>query len=246
MMRLFLFGGSADWRVLPLNKFAAIAFFLIFSIRAQAQEPAQKSEGLAPLPLALPAPALKGTPQNLSTNTTAPPPTDKAPAPFYAPKGVKNIALGKPVTSSNPAPINGDLQQITDGKKQAFEENVVTLRRGLQWVQLDLQGEYNLYAIVLWHDFTTAIVYRDVIVQVSDDPQFEAGVHTLFNNDQSNHSGLGAGTDREYFENPLTGEGKLVDAKGIKARYLRCYSHGSTADALNTYIEIEAYGLPAS
>jgi hypothetical protein len=245
-MRKFLFRRAAVYWNWPWNLFAAITFILIFPIHAQVQEAAQKSSDLAPLPLVLPPPTLKGTPQNLPTNTSAPPFTDKSPAPFYAPKGVKNVALGKPVTGSNPTPIDGELQQITDGKKQAFNENVVTLRRGLQWVQIDLQGEYNLYAIVVWHDFTTAVVYRDVIVQVSDDPEFETGVHTLFNNDQSNRSGLGAGTDREYFENPLTGEGKLVDAKGIKARYLRCYSHGNTDNALNAYIEIEAYGLPAS
>ena len=163
-----------------------------------------------------------------------------------APKGVKNVALGKPVTSSNPEPINGTLSQITDGKKQAFNENVVTLRRGAQWVQIDLQAEYKLYAVVLWHDFTTPVVFRSVVVQVSDDPEFKTGVTTIFNDDQSNKDGLGVGTDREYFENPLTGEGKLIDAKGTKARYVRCYSHGSTDNALNTYIEIEAYGLPAN
>jgi hypothetical protein len=246
MMRKFLVCRTALLRILRLNVAAAITLFLILPIHARAQEAAQKLDGLAPLPLALPPPTLKGTPQDLPTNTTALPFTDKAPAPFYAPKGVRNVALGKPVTGSNPNPINGELQQITDGKKQAVNENVVTLRRGLQWVQIDLQGEHNLYAIVLWHDFTSAAVYRDVIVQVSDDPEFESGVHTLFNNDQSNRSGLGAGTDREYFENPLTGEGKLVDAKGIKARYVRCYSHGSTDNELNTYIEIEVYGLAAS
>jgi hypothetical protein len=116
----------------------------------------------------------------------------------------------------------------------------------LQWVQIDLQGEFNLYAIVLWHDFTTPVVYRDVIVQVSDDAAFKTGVRTLFNNDQKNSAGFGVGTDREYFENPLTGAGKLIDAKGVRARYVRCYSHGSTDNALNTYIEVEAYGLPAS
>jgi len=242
---MFLFRRSTAAPILPLSLSAAIALFSSFSMTAGlAQDAAQKSTDLAPLPLVLPPPTLKGTPQALPTNTSALLFTDKPPPPFYAPKGVTNIALGKLVTSSNPNPINGDLQQITDGKKQASNENMVTLRRGLQWVQIDLQGEYNLYAIVLWHDFSTAVVYRDVIVQVSDDPEFETGVHTLFNNDQSNRSGLGAGTDREYFENPLTGEGKLVDAKGIKARYVRCYSHGSTDSAWNTYIEIEAYGLP--
>lgn len=239
MMQKILMGRS----VIPRT---ASLFILVVALNARAQVAAQKSGDLAPLPLTLPPPALKGTPQNLPTNTTALAFTDKSPPPFLAPKGVTNAALGKPVTSSNPNPINGDLQQITDGKKQAFNENVVTLRRGSQWVQIDLQGEFNLYAIVLWHDFTTPVVFREVIVQVSDEPEFKTGVHTLFNNDQTGKSGLGVGTEREYFENPLTGEGKLIDAKGIKGRYIRCYSHGSTDNALNTYIEVEAYGLPAA
>lgn len=202
--------------------------------------------GLAPLPVVLPPPAMKGTPQEMPKNTTALPPSDKPPAPFLAPKGVSNVALGKPVTSNAPMLISGDLKQITDGKKQAFEENVVTLPRGMRWVQIDLQGEYKLYAVVLWHDFTTPIVCRDVVVQLSDDPDFKTGVETVFNNDQKNSGGLGVGTDREYFENSLTGAGKIIDCKGIKARYVRCYSKGSTDNALNTYIEAEAYGLPAS
>lgn len=201
---------------------------------------------LAPLPLVLPRPAMKGTPPNLPAHTTAEPLSSIPPPVFYAPKGVVNVALHKPVTASDTNLIGGDLAQITDGKKGAFEENVVTLRRGLQWVQIDLQGEFNLYAIVVWHDFSSPAVYRDVIVQVSDDPQFKNGVHTLFNNDQQNSAGFGIGTDREYFDNPLTGAGKLIDAKGVRARYIRCYSHGNSDNAFNTYIEVEAYGLPAS
>jgi hypothetical protein len=227
------------------RKLLVLVASLVLFTSVFAQDVAKKSDDLAPLPLVLPPPTLKGTPQELPTNTTAARFTDKVPPPFFAPKGVKNVALGKTVTSSNPDPISGDLQQITDGKKQAVTENVVTLRKGLQWVQIDLEADYNLYAIVVWHDFTSAIVFRDVIVQVSNDPEFSTDVHTLFNNDQANHSGLGAGIDREYFENPLTGEGKLIDAKGIKARYIRCYSHGNTDSAWNSYIEIEAYGLPA-
>jgi hypothetical protein len=204
------------------------------------------ADSLAPLPLVLPPPAVKGTPPNLPTNTTAEPLSSKARPMFFAPKGVVNVALGKPVSASDSNLITGELRQITDGKKGAFEENVVMMRKGLQWVQIDLQGEFNLYAIVLWHDFSSAAVYRDVIVQVSDDPEFKNGVHTLFNNDQKNSAGLGIGTDREYFDNPLTGAGKLIDAKGVRARYVRCYSRGSSDNALNTYIEVEAYGLPAS
>ena len=230
-----------------INTLLAMALVVTaMNLRAADGPPQQQSGALAPLPLQLPPPAQKGTPPNLATNTTAEPFTDKPRPPFLAPAGVKNVALGKPVSSSDSSPISGELKQITDGKKQSFEENVVTLRRRLQWVQIDLQGEFNLYAIVIWHEFTMPVVYRDVVVQVSDDPEFKQDVHTLFNNDQANKSGLGAGTDREYFENPLTADGKLVDAKGIKARYVRCYSNGNTENALNSYIEIEVFGLPAS
>jgi hypothetical protein len=52
----------------------------------------------------------------------------------------------------------------------------------------------------------------------------------------------GAGTDREYFE---TNQGKLIDAKGVKARYVRLYSRGSTDSALNEYTEVEIYARPA-
>ena len=202
------------------------------------------ADDLAPLPLVLPPPAMKGTPQALPTDTTALPLTSDPRPPFLAPKGVVNVALGKPVSASDTNLISGDLKQITDGKKEAFEENVVTLRKGLRWVQIDLQGEYKLYAILLWHDFTIPLVCRDVIVQLSDDPEFKTGVQTIFNNDQKNAAGFGIGADREYFENSLTGEGKLIDAKGITVRYIRCYSKGSTDSALNTYIEVEAFGLP--
>src|SRR5581483_4421481 len=206
---------------------------------------AQNSD-LAPLPLRLPPPALKGTPADLPTNTTAEPLNDKPRPVFYAAKGVVNVALHKPVTASTTALITGDLSLLTDGKKEAYEENVLTLRRGPQWVQVDLQGEYKIYAVALWHDFSAPNVVRGVVVQLSDDPEFKTGVTTIFNDDHMNKDNLGVGTDREYFENSLTGAGKLIDAKGAKARYLRCYSDGSTANALNTYIEVEAFGLPAS
>jgi hypothetical protein len=47
------------------------------------------------------------------------------------------------------------------------------------------------------------------------------------------------GTDREFFE---TFEGKLINATGVKARYVRTYSKGSSESALNEYTEVEVYG----
>ena len=87
-----------------------------------------------------------------------------------------------------------------------------------------------------------ARAYQDVIVQFADDPDFISNVRTVFNNDIDNSAGLGIGSDLHYTE---TYEGKLIDAKGAKAQYVRLYSAGSSSDDLNHYIEVEVYGKPA-
>lgn len=194
----------------------------------------------APLPLLLPKPAFKGTPADAPPDTTAVKPKGPRPA-FMAPKGCVNLALHKKVTSSDKAPITGSLDQITDGNKEAADSTTVELHRRTQWVQIDLEKESALYAIVIWHSHSTMAIYRDIVVQVSNDPDFVQGVTTLFNSDHDNSSGMGIGTDREYYE---SNEGKLVDAKGVKGRYVRCYSKGSLDSALNVYTEIEVWGLP--
>ena len=62
-----------------------------------------------------------------------------------------------------------------------------------------------------------------VFVQVASDPDFITGVATLFNNDDDNSAGLGVGRDMHFVE---TNEGKLVDAKGTRGRYVRLYKIG--------------------
>ena len=41
-----------------------------------------------------------------------------------------------------------------------------------------------------------------------------------------------------------TAEGKLIDAKGVEARYVRLISNGSDKTPANHYIEVEVYGKP--
>ena len=79
----------------------------------------------------------------------------------------------------------------------------------------------------------------DVVVQSADDKDFTKNIKTIFSNDHDNSSGLGVGDAKEYWE---TNEGKLIDAKGAKAQYLRFYTKGSTADDQNHYTEIEVFG----
>ena len=197
---------------------------------------------LAPLPLKLPNAAFKGTPENIEITPHMEKPTGKPRPTFMAPKGVQNVAAGKKVTASDKSPMTGGPELVTDGDKSATDTTVMVMRRGTQWSQIDLGADYAIYAVVIWHAHDSPKLYRDVVVQVADDPDFIDNVRTLYNNDYDNSSGLGIGNDKEYFEN---NEGRLVDAKGVKARYLRCYSRGSTESAFNEYTEIEVWGLPA-
>ncbi|MHC4125212.1 MAG: hypothetical protein ACYSRR_02000, partial [Planctomycetota bacterium] len=71
---------------------------------------------------------------------------------------------------------------------------------------------------------------------------FTTNGRPLFNNDIDNSSGLGIGSDMHYVE---TAEGKLIDAKGQRARYVRLYSQGNSNDDFNHYIEVEVFGKPA-
>ena len=111
---------------------------------------------------------------------------------------------------------------------------------GLQWVQLDLGAVHQLNAIKLWHYYSDGRSYRDVIIQLSNDPTFSSGVVTVFNNDKDGSAGLGVGTDSEYSESSL---GKMISLNSVNARYARFYSNGSNVTGWNHYVEIEVYGV---
>jgi hypothetical protein len=196
---------------------------------------------LEPIPLELPKPLFPGTPPAMRFGTHVEKRRGKPRPPFLAPKGTKNVALGKPVTSSDPMPIIGELAFVTNDDREGGQGHYVELAPGLQHVQIDLGAPYAIYAVVLWHYHQEPRVYHDVVVQVADDADFITGVRTLFNNDYDNSAGLGLGKDLEYIE---TSEGKLIDAGGAVARYVRLYSGGSTSNDLNHYVEVEVYGKP--
>ena len=162
--------------------------------------------------------------------------------PFLAPAGTTNVALGKPVASSDEAPIIGEIEMITDGDKEAADGSYVELGPFLQHITIDLEAIYEIYAVAIWHYHQNPQVYFDIIVQVAEDRDFITNVSTIFNNDTNNSAGFGAGTDMHYVE---THKGELIDAKGTRARYVRLYSNGNNNNDLNHYIEVEVYGKPA-
>jgi hypothetical protein len=201
---------------------------------------AGQSMQLQPLPVALPKPLFEGTP--------APPkvpnlekPLGKPRPPFLAPAGTVNVALHKPVSGSDSDPVIGSLEMITDGNKAGTDGTYVELKPGVQSVVIDLEAKCTIYAILVWHFHKEARAYAGVVVQVADDPDFISNVRTLFNNDTGNETGSGLGKDMRYVE---TAEGKLVDAKGVEARYVRLISNGSDKTPANHYLEVEVYGKP--
>jgi len=216
----------------------SLAVFVLALVPAKGGAQDQAKEVLK---LQLPKPMFVGTPKNIRTPNLEPI-TGKPRGPFMVPAGTVLVSAGKPVTASDKEPVIGELPFLTDGKKSGEDGYYVELGPGLQWVQVDLGKSEPLYAIVVWHYHSQARVYRDVVVQISDDKDFINGVTTLFNNDHDNTSGLGIGKDKEYIE---TFEGKLVDAKGLKARYVRLYSAGNTSNDMNHFVEVEAFGIPA-
>ncbi len=195
---------------------------------------------LVPIDIELPKPMFVGTPQPARVPNLEKP-LGKLRPPFLAPPGTKNVALGKPITASDEEPIIGEIEMITDSDKEAADGSYVELGPFLQHVTIDLEAQYEIYAIVVWHYHKQARVYFDVVVQIADDPDFISNVKAVFNNDIDNPAGLGVGKDMHYVE---TNEGRLIDTKGVQGRYVRLYSNGNNANDLNHYIEVEVYGKP--
>jgi len=195
---------------------------------------------LEPAPIVLPKPGYEGTPPNFLNIPNMEKPSGKERGPFLAPAGVTNVAKGKKVTSSEKEPVVGDLDMATDGDDTQIEGNNVELGRGVQWIAIDLASPQEIYGVLFWHYYQPR-VYFSVVVQTADDEGFTKNLRTWFNNDSANKAGQGAGKNLNYVE---TYEGKLVDCKGVQARYVRLFSAGNSANPLNDYIEVEVYGRP--
>lgn len=187
----------------------------------------------------MPKPLFVGTP--LPTNYKPPnledPGKVKPTLEVQVPEGVTLLSKGKPVTSSDTQPL-GDLTLFTDGDKGGDDGYGIELLPQHQWIQIDLGESKEIHLIWLWHYHKQGVVYKDVVVQVSDDPEFKTFTN-VFNNDFDNSLEFGVGNDASWVE---TNHGRSMPVKGVKGRYVRFHSNGRSLDDTNQYIEAEVYG----
>ena len=208
---------------------------IFFTLAAVLFCAAAQADDKVPLQTELPKPLMVGTPVPINVPNLEPKLAGKRPD-FMVPAGTVNLSKGKPVTASDKEPVVGTLDLVTDGDKEGDEGSWVEFGPGKQWVQIDLEKSAELAAVLVWHYHSQERVYRDVIVQVSDDATFSKDVTTIYDNSS-------AGKDRPYIEDY---QGKLIDAKGAKGRYVRLYSNGNTTNKMNHYIEVEVFGKPVA
>jgi hypothetical protein len=147
-----------------------------------------------------------------------------------------NLAYGIVPTGSATF-YGGPASNITDGITDSGSVSVGGA--GPQWIMIDLGYAYDLTGVKIWHFYSDGRIYHDVIVQLCNTPYFDSGVTTVFNNDNDNSAGQGAGSDLEYVE---TSQGKEITFNSIAARYVRLWTNGNTVNEYSHYREVEIYG----
>ena len=194
-----------------------------------------------------PPPHSSGTPKEIKSDNLEPDPGPGKyrPAIMVDAEYAKKLTTEDTKVTTSEDAITGDNEYVVDGDKTADPTAMLQLPAGLQWVQLDLGAEHTISAICVWHDQGDERVYKDVIMQISNDANFIDGVKTVFNNDHDNTAKLGKGTDKEYRERNDGRPVSCLDKDGnptTRGRYVRIYSNGSTSEPVNNYIEIEVFG----
>src|SRR5450631_2198705 len=135
-----------------------ISFFKLSVAAALLTTTTLLAQDKVPLKTDLPKPLFVGTPVPIKVPNLEPAPKGKRPD-FLVPAGTVNLAKGKKVTASDTDPTMGTLDLVTDGDKEGDEGSWVELGPGKQWVQIDLEKEADIYAVMLWHFHSQERVY---------------------------------------------------------------------------------------
>jgi len=135
----------------------------------------------------------------------------------------ENLAFEMPVTGSGGAG-QGTYELLTDGKTESDP-----YLGGPTWVQVDLEEEFLIDTIQLWHYWSDGRTYHDNKVAVSDIGDFLGEETVVFDTTAG---------DEEY---PETAEGKTITFEPVIARYVRAWIGGSTANEWSHWVELQVF-----
>ncbi len=157
---------------------------------------------------------------------------------FLVPLGTKLVSLGKPVRTSVDPIESSSPGLLTNGDMSSEDGTILVLPPGPQWVQVDLGKSMRIEKVHLWHDHRRVDVYRDVVVELSQREDFSEETRVIFNADLKNVHGRGEGSDPAYI---ATNHGRVFDAGGWAARYVRVWGSGSYNHGFHRYAELQVY-----
>ena len=134
-----------------------------------------------------------------------------------------NLAFEMPATGNGGAG-QGTYELLTDGKTESDP-----YLGGPSQVDIDLQDEFMIDTIKLWHYWADGRTYHDNKVAVSLKGDFFGEEIVVFDTN---------GGDDEY---PETAEGKTITFEPVMARYIRAWVGGSTANEWSHWVEIQVF-----
>jgi hypothetical protein len=137
---------------------------------------------------------------------------------------LENFALHKPATG-NGGTGQGNYDLLTDGDTEK------RYLGGPTEVQVDLEEIYTFNIIKIWHYWLDGRAYHDNKVAISEKDLFRGEEVVVFD----------SRVDGEY---PETATGKTIMFKPTKARYIRAWVNGSTANKWSHWVEIQAFYDP--
>lgn len=143
--------------------------------------------------------------------------------PVIAAEEPENLAFEMPVTGSGGVG-QGAYEMLTDGNTDTDP-----YIGGPAWVQVDLQDEYLIDTIKIWHYYGDGRTYHSNKIALSKSGNFLGEEVVVFDTDD---------TDEEYAE---TAEGKTITFDPVEAVFIRSWVNGSTANEWNHWVELQAF-----
>ncbi len=144
---------------------------------------------------------------------------------------LKNLARGKPVTTSFPKGItHGKPEKLTDGK---FDDWLGHGTEGEAWVQVDLGDARKVAFVRLFNFFRDGRTFHGSRVAISTTGEFAGEEKVIFD----------SRSDGEYAESR---RGRVFACDPTDGRYVRSWLNGNTSNVGSQWVELQVYGpLPA-